>query len=271
MSNKISIMGKRLKLATRALGAEPEKPDIAALSGWIAEHRGRTADITTYLLDRSLAPQIPAEIGMPCAGGKFYADRLLSSIDGVADKRAIRELHADTPAIIEDAAGIVVQKRRAWCALPAPHVLAITDAYYGDADEWSDAICGIYKTILRAMRDMGVSGHVVICDRVADAECAALARQNVFFFHPAPERADLEILLEHQHKVVVGNAELPVLVDLMNEYTVRQIVLLDPDQSSIELARSHLDPDQITVGGYCTGDNATEYWQALVAHAECER
>lgn len=271
MSNKISIMGKRQKLATRALGAEPEKPDIAALSGWVAEHRGRTADITTYLLDRSLAPQIEAEIGMPCAGGKFYADRLLASIDGIVDRNAIRDLHADTPAVVEDAAGIVVQRKGAWCALPAPRVLAITDAYYGDADEWSDAICGIYKTILRAMRDTGVAGHVLICDHADETECAALARQNVFFFHPAPERADLEILLEHQHKVVVGNTELPVLLDLMNEYTVRQIVLLDSDRHAINLARSYLDPDQITVGGYCTGDNATEYWQALVAHAECER
>ena len=270
MSNKISIMAKRLKLATRALGAEPEKPDVAALAGWIAEHRGRAADITTYLLDRSMAPQLEAGIGMPCAGGKFYADRLLASIDGIADRKAIRELHADTPAIIEDAAGIVVQRRKSWCALPAPHVLAITDAYYNDMDEWSDAICGIYKTILRAMRDMGVAGHVLICDAADESECAALARQNVFFFQPAADQACLEILLEYQHKIAVGNAELPVLLDLMNEYTVRHIILVDPDQPAIDLARSHLDPDQISVGGYSTG-NSEEYWKNLVTHAECER
>lgn len=264
-------MGKRQKLATRALGAEPEKPDVAALAPWIAEHRGRTADITTYLLEQSLIPQLPAGIGTPCAGGKFYADRLLASIDGVVDRKAVRELHADTLAIIEDAAGIVVQRRGAWCALPAPHVLAIADAYYSDTDEWLDAICGIYRTILRAMRDTGVPGHVVICDRADESECTPLARQNVFFFHPAPERADLEILLEHQHKVAVGRAELPVLVDLMNEYTVRHIVLVDPDPPAIELARSHVDPDQITVGGYYTSGDAAEYWRELVAHAECER
>jgi len=270
MSNKISIMAKRLKLATRGLGAEPEKPDVTGLAGWIAEHRGRMADITTYLLDRTMAPQLEAGIGMPCAGGKFYADRLLASIDGIADRKAIHELHADTPAIIEDAAGIVVQKRKSWCAVPAPHALLIKDAYYSDADEWSDAICGIYKTILRAMRDMGVAGHVLICDAADDAECAALARQNVFFFQPEPDRAGLEILLEHQHKIAVGNAELPVLLDLMNEYTVRHIILVDPDQPAIDLARSHLDPDQISVGGYCT-DGCEQYWKDLVAHAECER
>lgn len=271
MSIKISTMAKRLKLATRALGAEPEKPDIAALAAWIAEHRGRMADITTYLLDRSMAPQIEAGIGMQCAGGKFYADRLLASIDGIVDRKAIRDLHADTPAIIEDAAGIVVQKRRSWCALPAPHVLAITDAYYSDADEWSDAICGIYKTILRAMRDMGILGHVLICDAPDEAECAALVRQNVFFFQPEPDRAGLEIVLEHQQKIAVGKDELPALIELMNEYTVRHIILVDPDQQAIDLVRSHLDPDQITAGGYSTGGDALEYWKDLVAHAECER
>lgn len=270
MSNKISIMGKRQKLATRALGAEPEKPDIAALSGWVAEHRGRTADITTYLLDRSLAPQIEAEIGMPCAGGKFYADRLLASIDGIVDRNAIRDLHADTPAVVEDAAGIVVQRKGAWCALPAPRVLAITDAYYGDTDEWSDAICGIYKTILRAMRDMGVFGHVVICDRATETECAALGGRKVFFFQPSPSRDDLMCLLEYQHRIAVGNNELPVLLGLMNEFTVGHVLLVDPDPHAIELARSHLDPDQITVAGYCTGDSGT-YWKDLVVHAECER
>jgi len=270
MSNKISIMAKRLKLATRALGAEPEKPDVVALAAWIAEHRGRMADITTYLLDRSMAPQIPAGIGIPCAGGRFYADRLLASIDGVVDRKAICDLHADTPAIIEDAAGIVVQKRKSWCALPAPHVLSIKDAYYSDADEWSDAICGIYKTILRAMRDMGIAGHVLICDAMDGAECAALARQNVFFFQPMADQASFEIVLEHQQKVAVGNDELPILIELMNEYTVRHIILVDPDQQAIDLARSHLDPDQITAGGYCT-DGCEQYWNDLVAHAECER
>lgn len=270
MRNKISIMAKRLKLATRALGAEPEKPDVAALAAWVAEHRGRAADLTTCLLERSLIPQLDAGIGLPCAGGRFCTDRLLGSIDGVADRKAVRELHADTPAVIEDAAGIVVLKKGAWCALPAPHVLGIADAYYGDADEWSDAICGIYKTLLRAMRDTGVAGHVLICDRADETECAALAGRKIFFFQPSPSRDDLMCLLEYQHRIAVGNDELPVLVELMNEFTVGHVLLVDPDPHAIGLARSHLDPDQITVAGYCTGDSGT-YWKDLVAHAECER
>ena len=51
-------MVKRHKLATRAFGAEPGLPDVAGLAEWIAEHRGREADIVTYRLDQSLAPQV---------------------------------------------------------------------------------------------------------------------------------------------------------------------------------------------------------------------
>ncbi|MCK9630226.1 MAG: hypothetical protein M0R30_01175 [Methanoregula sp.] len=266
MSNKISIMVKRLNLATRAFGAEPVQPDVAALAEWIAEHRGRTADIITYQLHQSLAPQASAGIMSPCAGGKFYHDRIRQSITGITDNRAVGELHLDSPAIIEDAAGIVVQKRGAECAMPAPHVLGIEDAYYEDGDEWSDAICGTYKALMRAMRDTGVAGHVLVCDIMDDAELAALARQKCFFFQPEPDRESLAALMEYQHRVAVGKDHLSTLIDLTNEYTLKKVFIIDPDQKAIELARSHLDPDQIVAGGYCTGD-CTEYWKDLVTKA----
>ena len=33
-------MTKIVPLPTRAFGAEPGTPDVAALAGWVAEHRG---------------------------------------------------------------------------------------------------------------------------------------------------------------------------------------------------------------------------------------
>jgi hypothetical protein len=260
-------MVKRQKLATRAFGGEPEKPEVAALAEWIKEHRGRTADIVTFQLDRSLAPQLPAGIMSPCAGGKFYADRILSAIAGLEDRKAKGELHVDTPAIIEDAAGIVVQKKGAWCALPAPHVLGIRDAYYGDKAEWNDALCESYSTIMRAMRDTGVPGHVLICDTVNEPELHSLAQPLVFFFDPKPDRESLSLLLERQRLVAVRKEQLPVLFDLKNEYTVQKIFLMDPDPQAIARARTHFDPDQIVAGGYCT-DGGESYWKDLVTSAE---
>jgi hypothetical protein len=270
MSNKISIMMKRLNLATRAFGAEPGLPDVAVLAEWIAEHRGRQADITTYRIEQSLSPQIAAEIGTPCAGGTFLADRILAAISGVEDQKAVGELHPDPAEITEDAAGIVVLRRGTWCALPAPHTLSIEDAFFGDSDEWNEAICGIYKTLMRAMRDTGVAGHVLICDTAEDAELAALARQKVFFFHPSPNHEDLAGLLEHQHQIAVGKDQVKTLFDLTGEYTLRKIFILDPDQKAITLAREHLDPDQIVAGGYCTDESGT-YWKDLVKKAVYEK
>lgn len=270
MSNKISIMVKRVKLPTRGFGAEPGLPDMAALAGWIAEHRGRNADIITYQLDQSLAPQVSAGIVAPCAGGKFYADRIRQCITGISDNRAVGELHFDAPAVVEDAAGIVVQKKGAECAIPAPHVLGIRDSYYGDNDEWLDAICEVYTILMRTMRDTGVFGHVLICDAMQEVELAALARQKIFFFQPTPGREDLALLMEYQNQVAIGKDQLEILFDLTSEYTLRKVFIIDPDRAAVELARSHLDPDQIVAGGYCTG-NAGEYWDELVKKAGYER
>ena len=260
-------MAKRFRLDTRGFGGEPGVPDVAALAGWIKEHTGRTADILTYRIDRSLAPQIEAGIMAPCAGGKFYAGRILSALAGVEERVATGELHAETHDIIEDAAGIVVQKKGAWCAVPAPHALGIRDDYYDDEMEWDDAICGAYRTILREMRDIGVDGHVVICDRVTDAELVALNHRKVFFFEPAPDRESLAHLLERQHQVAVQKNYLRTLMSLTDEYTIQKLFIIDPDPQAIALARTHLDPDQIVAGGYCLEEDNT-YWKDIVAAAE---
>ncbi|MGB9177145.1 MAG: hypothetical protein WCB46_10465 [Methanoregula sp.] len=260
-------MAKRLTLATRAFGAEPGLPELAGLAAWIAGYRGRVADIITYRLDQSLAPQVDAGIMTPCAGGKFFADRIRQCMNGIRNNKAVGELHVDTSAIIEDSAGIVVQKKGAWCAMPAPRMLGIRDAYYHDRDEWNAAICKAYSTIMRAMRDTGVAGHVLIADRMDVAELASLAGQKAFFFAPAPDREDLACLMEYQNQVAARKDQLTMLFDLMNEYPVRKIFLLDPDPASIKRALSHVDPDQVVAGGYCTKE-CGEYWKDLVSSAE---
>jgi len=263
-------MAKRLKLATRGFGAEPGTPDIPALAAWIAEHRGRTADIFTYLLEQSLAPQIPAGIQIPCAGGAFYAGRIRECLRGIKGHWIIDDLSLDQAPVIEDAAGIVVQKKGAWCAIPAPRDLGLTDRYYLDDEEHKDAIHAVYTNLMRTMRDTGVAGHVIVAESIDDADVLALARKNVFFFQPSPTRKDLAVLLEHQRQVAITKETLPVLFELRGEYDFSRIFLMDPDRGSVHLALAHLDPDQISAGGYCTKD-CGEYWKNLVAAAVYER
>jgi hypothetical protein len=102
------------------------------------------------------------------------------------------------------------------------------------------------------------------------AELTALANQKAFFFSPETNREQLASLMEFQHQVAVGKDQLQTVFDLTDEYTLRKIFIIDPDPAAIRLARSHLDPDQIVAGGYCTED-CGEYWEKIVAHAVYER
>jgi hypothetical protein len=259
-------MLKRLKLATRAFGAEPGVPDVAALADWIFEHRGITADIITYQLDQSLAPQLAAGIGHTCAGGKFYASRICESLTGIEKGRATDEIALQTEALIEDAAGIVVQKRNSWCALPAPHLLGLVDGYYNDDEEWSDAITEAYGSLMRAMRDIGIAGHVLICDKAEEMEIVALAGQKVFFFQPDADRKSLECLMEHQLQIALRPKQLETVFNLTDEYDLKKIIIVDADAEAIKLTLSHLDPDQVSAGGYCLEESG-EYWKNLVESA----
>ena len=256
-------MAKRLGLPTRGLGAEPGIPQVTVLAAWIAERRGRPADILTYMLDQSLEPQVTAGIMVPCAGGRFYKNRILQCLVGVDGRKATGEIDLDPQAICEDAAGIVGQKKGAWCALPAPHVLGIADAFYHNEYEWNDAITGTFRSLMRSMRDQGISGHVLISDTLSEPEIASLARQNVLFFQPKPDRESLACLLEHQQQIAVCSDQLETALDLSSEYDLRKLIIIDPDSESIARALSCLDPDEISAGGYCR-DSGEVYWQHLV-------
>jgi hypothetical protein len=256
-------MAKRLALPTRGLGAEPGIPEVTVLAAWIAERRGCPADILTYLLDQSLEPQLTAGILTPCAGGRFYKTRILQCLVGIDGRKATGEIGLDLQAIGEDAAGIAGQKKGAWCALPAPHVLGIADGFYHDEYEWNDAITGTYRSLMRLMRDQGINGHVLICDSLSELEIDSLARQNVLFFQPKPDRESLACLMEHQQQIAVGRDQLDTVLDLSTEYDLRKIILVDPDPESIGRALSCLDPDQISAGGYCR-DAYEGYWKHLV-------
>ncbi|MEN6395135.1 MAG: hypothetical protein ABFC78_01470 [Methanoregula sp.] len=259
-------MAKIVPLQTRAFGAEPGVPDVAALAAWIAEHRGIAADLQVYQLDQSLAPQVAAGIDRPCAGGLFYQDRIRASLCGLCDTAVTDEIDVETTRLQEDAGQIVTQKKGAWCAIPAPHEIGITDKYYHDEDEWNDALAGAYRTVMRAMRDAGIGGHVLICEKINEAEIALLARENVFFFPTVPDKESLCNLMEHQRRVATGKKMLDTVFDLANEYDLHQLIVMDPDVDAIRLALSHLDPDQVIAGGYCT-DTCDTYWEKLVENA----
>jgi len=261
-------MAKIVPLPTRAFGAEPGVPDVAALARWIADHRGIAADLHAYRLDQSLAPQLDAGITAPCAGGLFCRDRVLGQLTGLNKKKdtATGEIDTEGTALAEDAALLAAQKKNIWCALPAPSALGITDAYYGDEDEWDDALTAAYRRMMRNMRDAGIGGHVLIGEKVVEREVAALAGKKSFFFIPDESPEDLEIVMEYQREVAAVPTLLGKLISLTGEYEVAQLIIIDPDEGSIKTALSSFDPDRISVGGYCTS-SCDSYWKNLAESA----
>ncbi len=124
-------------------------------------------------------------------------------------------------------------------------------------------LAGAYRTIMRAMRDAGIGGHVLLCGMMNETDISLLARDNVFFFPTAPDEESLRILMEHQRRVAVNKKMLEIVFDLANEYDLHQLIVMDPDDEAIRLALSHLDPDQVMAGGYCT-DACDTYWGKLM-------
>jgi hypothetical protein len=256
-------MGKRLSFQTRSFGSAGVLPDASELAEWVSTHRGREADLTTFLLEQELSVQRMVGITLPCAGGKFYFDRWRNALTGMEHNKVIGEPGYDREPIIRDAEEVSSMVRGVWMAIPAPHLLSLKDQYFNDAEEVSHAIYSVYRDMMRSGRDAHLAGHVLFCEQILKEELETLAGKKVFFFSPEMNRKSLARCLEFQQNIAIRAGMLPVLQELMDEYEVSRITLLDPGEDDLRQALLLRDPDQISCGGYCRED-CGEYWKDLV-------
>lgn len=264
-------MARMVHIQTRSLGSEVPIPDLATLSAWVSERpAGCEADLFTYRLESSLRPQILAGIDLPSAGGRFYGERIISSLGGVADQVVLEEVYAEPAGVCMDGAAIARVHRGSWCALPGLSELGLSDPgrCYRDEDEFVAALTGIYRELMRAMRDSGVAGHVIHCSQdLTEAEADGLAGMKTLLFIERPDPAALSLLLEHQSVIAIRPADLPALVDMMDDYSVRQAILMDPSSADLTRALGAMDADHLTSGGYCRGGDCDGYWKERVAYS----
>jgi hypothetical protein len=261
--NKVITMGKRLSFPTRSFGSDPLPPNPMTISRWVSERRGREGDLITCLLEQGIQLQMNAGISLPCSGGLHYRDRWKAAFTGLTEQAITAELgvfHHDVRRDAEDLAHI---REDLWISVPAPHVLALEDRYYGNTEDADHAIFSVYKTLMREQRDVGIRGHVLLCKTVQRDELESLAGKKAFFFPHNLNRKSLGILLEYQQTVALKPGQLRLITDLMDEYEVHSIVLLDPEEQDLRQALFIRDPDQILCGGYCT-TSCEEYWKILV-------
>ena len=261
-------MAKVRRVPVRSFGSETPEPTVPELAGWVRERKGTEGDLTTYLLERSLDPQ--EGVDMPCAGGRIYRARILETFVGLEEGALTREPAVDTALVEEDARWGVAGKKGLWFSIPAPHLLGIRDGFYHDREEFCEGICTCYRQIMRAMRDSGAGGHVLLGDQVHEGELEHLAGPRTFFFYPGLAEEDLLALLEFQAAVAVPRPILSRALDLFDEYDLRSLYLLDGKQDDVFVAAEHLDLDQISFGGYCR-ENCGEYWKELMGRAVIPR
>jgi hypothetical protein len=259
-------MSKLLQFSTRSFGSEVDSPDPGELAGWASGRRGLGGDLTTFMLEQSLEPQVHAGIDRPCAGGIFYRDRWLESLVGISEGVITGEMDMDPTFLRSDVEGLLKKNKDLWFAIPAPHAFGLRDMYYGDAEEATRAVLGQFKRLMRAMRDERAGGHVILCERPDPVELEALAMKKSLFFQPDPQGDDLAALLEYQRTIAVKSRDLPILTGLMAEYQVKDLVLINPDPGALRQALMHFDPENITAGGYCTS-RCQGYWGELAGSA----
>jgi hypothetical protein len=261
--NKVITMGKRFSFLTRSFGSDPLSPEPLMISRWVSERKGREGDLTSFLLEQGINLQIKAGISIPCAGGMLYRDRWKQAFTGLTEGVITGELGASPQDIIRDARDLAGISKGLWIAVPAPHQLGFDDRYYGDREEADHALFSEYKSLMREQRDAGISGHVLLCDTVHREELESLGGKRVFFFSPNLNRKTLSVLLEYQPEVALNPRNLSLITDLMGEYEVHRIVLLNPEEQDLRQALQIKDPDQILCGGYCH-TSCEDYWKNLV-------
>ena len=261
-------MAKIRRVPVRSFGSEAPEPTVPELAGWIRERKGTEGDLTSYLLEESLKPQ--EGVDLPCPGGRIYRARILETFCGLEEGTLTREPSVDTASVEEDARWGITRKNGLWFAIPAPHLLGIEDAFYHDREEFCEGICTCYKQIMRSMRDSGSGGHVLLGDGVYESELEHLGSSRTFFFYPEPAGEDLPALLEFQTAVAVPRTLLSTALDLLDEYDLRSLFIIDGKQEDVSAAGEHLDAEQISFGGYCR-ENCGEYWKGLMERAVIPR
>ncbi|MDD1663940.1 MAG: hypothetical protein LUQ32_01160 [Methanomicrobiales archaeon] len=261
-------MAKVRRVPVRSFGSETPEPTVRDLAEWVKERKGVAGDLTTYLLEESLNPQ--EGVDLPCPGGRIYLSRILESFIGLEDGTLTREPAVDTALVEEDARWGAARSKGLWFSIPAPHLLGIRDKFYHDREEFCEGICTCYKQIMRAMRDSGAGGHVLLGDEVNENDLEHLAGPRTFFFSPDLGEEDLSAILEVQNAVAVPRSLLSIALDILDEYDLRSLSIVDGIQEDFLSAAEYLDPEQISFGGYCK-EECGKYWKDLVERAVIPR
>jgi len=176
------------------------------------------------------------------------------------------ELGLSSDLLVDDASRARAIAPSCRFSVPAPHLVAKGDEYYGDLDEANDSLYEQYRCIFREMRDAGIAGHVCICERAVPEELEALAGRRVLFFVEEAGISTLEEILEYQQTLVVRSSDIPEIGRLRDEFEISRVLVLDPRGDDLRRTLETFEPDQVQVAGYWI-DGDPHYWKSIMDSA----
>lgn len=258
-------MTKHLNLPVRSLGSEVENPSLERLASWITDRHGQEGDLLTYKLEESLRCQ--EGIDIPAVGGRMYTSRFWEALPEPKEGHLLEELIFHPDQLVADATHMITLRKGLWFSIPAPHLLSARDPSERDSDERSSEVLSAYREVMRSMRDAGVQGHVLLCDRVIEEELEKLTGRRQLVYCETADRKSLSLLLEYQAIMVVPASRLDLVLTMKDEFDISQVILVNPDPGHLRSALREYDPDTIVVGGYCRKD-CERYWTQICETAE---
>lgn len=253
-------MKKKIRFPTISLGSEPDQPDIDELAGFIRSHGPYEGDLITFKHLRSLQAQKDAKISLPCTGGLFCLPRIRTALPYPSASR-----HPDASDLIADAAMMTQISGSIHSALPAPQFLVGTSEV-SDDEKFAD-YCNEFSKILRNMRDVHIKGHLLHAKESIPIELEQLVSRKTRFIIPDGTLTNQEALLEHQQELTISNSRMSLVIELIDQYEIRKLTIIEPDEAGYKLALEMFEVDQISTGGYGSGNEQT-YWEMISSVAE---
>lgn len=255
-------MKKRQNLTLKSFGAgEPENPSRKRLAEWILSEHKTCCDLLSYKIESQIKDQ-KKYVDFLCAGGEFYSRRIKESFIGIKSGFLTSEPDASLDFLTYDSERIKKISKNASFSFPPPSGLGIEDAYYKKRDDFIGGLCDVYKKIMRCQRDCGIKEHLLISDLFDSTELEELSKNRVLFFSLAGESKTLESVLEYQNFIAVKPSKLAGVYELMNEYEIKKIAVINGNNDDFEKCLEYFDPENIISGGFTNGFGE-EFWKDL--------
>lgn len=257
-------MNKRRNLPAWSFGGEEPDPDMPTLAAWAGRQKGTVCDLLSCKVEHSLRDQ--EGLDRLAYGGMYYRDRVWESLGGIQSGFLREEPWINPEFLRDDASRAAKFSRSVWVVLPSPLHLKIEDGIYSDREEYESALCSTYNLLMREVRDAGVYGTIIIGEQFSSLERELLPGRRVLFHSLSGTSRSLAGILEVQNSISLSANRLPLLPDLMDEYEVRSVSVIDGTEKDFTGLLSYFDPGDMTAGGYSTGDGK-KYWDGVREHA----